>query len=305
MINYIIISLAVVCFAGQFAFTKLYESTVKQNMISLLVMLIFTSLTGMILYLCVGKFQVQFSTVTLMWAAMLALIMIPYYIVSIYVISLGSLAIYSMFMMLGGMLVPFFYGIVFLDEKITVGKILGTILLSLFIIMQALSAKPKDEVNSAKSSTKRKYLFLTLCLLIFFINGLTGVVAKAHQISKGATNEISFTIISCALTLILSLILFAFFSLKNRNESKEQILLSVKSKPMCIMFLIGAATYTGNFLHLKAASHVPASIQFPLVSGGVILLSALASAFIFKEKSAAKEWISIAGAFLSTVLFAF
>ena len=305
MINYIIISLAVVCFAGQFAFTKLYESTVKQNMISLLVMLIFTSLTGMILYLCVGKFQVQFSTVTLMWAAMLALIMIPYYIVSIYVISLGSLAIYSMFMMLGGMLVPFFYGIVFLVEKITVGKILGTILLSLFIIMQALSAKPKDEVNSAKSSTKRKYLFLTLCLLIFFINGLTGVVAKAHQISKGATNEISFTIISCALTLILSLILFAFFSLKNRNESKEQILLSVKSKPMCIMFLIGAATYTGNFLHLKAASHVPASIQFPLVSGGVILLSALASAFIFKEKSAAKEWISIAGAFLSTVLFAF
>ena len=133
MINYIIISLAVVCFAGQFAFTKLYESTVKQNMISLLVMLIFTSLTGMILYLCVGKFQVQFSTVTLMWAAMLALIMIPYYIVSIYVISLGSLAIYSMFMMLGGMLVPFFYGIVFLDEKITVGKILGTILLSLFM----------------------------------------------------------------------------------------------------------------------------------------------------------------------------
>ena len=305
MINYIIISLAVVCFAGQFAFTKLYESTVKQNMISLLVMLIFTSLTGMILYLCVGKFQVQFSTVTLMWAAMLALIMIPYYIVSIYVISLGSLAIYSMFMMLGGMLVPFFYGIVFLVEKITVGKILGTILLSLFIIMQALSAKPKDEVNSAKSSTKRKYLFLTLCLLIFFINGLTGVIAKAHQISKGATNEISFTIISCALTLILSLILFAFFSLKNRNESKEQILLSVKSKPMCIMFLIGAATYTGNFLHLKAASHVPASIQFPLVSGGVILLSALASAFIFKEKSAAKEWISIAGAFLSTVVFAF
>ena len=305
MINYIIISLAVVCFAGQFAFTKLYESTVKQNMISLLVMLIFTSLTGMILYLCVGKFQIQFSAVTLLWAAILAIIMIPYYIVSIYVMSLGSLAIYSMFMMLGGMLVPFFYGIIFLDEKITVGKIIGTALLSLFIIMQALSASSNDESDSAKSPTKRKYLFFLLCLLIFFINGLTGVVAKAHQMSNGSADEISFTVISCALTLIFSLILFAFFSLKNRSEIKEQITLSLRLKPIYIMLLIGAATYTGNFLHLKAASHVPASIQFPLVSGGVILLSALVSAFIFKEKSSAKEWISITGAFLSTFLFAF
>lgn len=69
--------------------------------------------------------------------------------------------------------------------------------------------------------------------------------------------------------------------------------------------IIGAAAYTGNFLHLKAASTVPASVQFPLVSGGVIVISALVSFFIFREKLSWKEWISVAGAFLSTVLFAF
>jgi multidrug transporter EmrE-like cation transporter len=56
---------------------------------------------------------------------------------------------------------------------------------------------------------------------------------------------------------------------------------------------------------LLAADKVPASIQFPLVSGGVIVLSALVSNFIFKEKLSKKEWISILGAFISTVLFAF
>jgi multidrug transporter EmrE-like cation transporter len=71
------------------------------------------------------------------------------------------------------------------------------------------------------------------------------------------------------------------------------------------MTLIGATAYTGNFLHLLAASDVPASVQFPLVSGGVIVLSALVSAFLFKEKLSKKEWLSIAGAFASTVLFAF
>jgi multidrug transporter EmrE-like cation transporter len=56
---------------------------------------------------------------------------------------------------------------------------------------------------------------------------------------------------------------------------------------------------------LLAANDVPASVQFPLVSGGVIVLSALVSFFAFKEKMSVKEWISIGGAFLSTVLFAF
>ena len=39
--------------------------------------------------------------------------------------------------------------------------------------------------------------------------------------------------------------------------------------------------------------------------GGVIVLSALASKLIFKEKITSKEWISVAGAFVSTLLFAF
>ena len=78
-----------------------------------------------------------------------------------------------------------------------------------------------------------------------------------------------------------------------------------KIKPLAVMSLIGAAAYTGNFLHLKAASTVPASVQFPLVSGGVIVISAFVSFLVFREKLSKKEWISIAGAFVSTVLFAF
>ena len=61
MINYIIISLAVVCFAGQFAFTKLYEGAVRQTALTALVMLIGTSLIGALLFLFVGGFRVQIT----------------------------------------------------------------------------------------------------------------------------------------------------------------------------------------------------------------------------------------------------
>ena len=301
MINYIIISLAVVCFAGQFTFTKLYEGALRQTTITALVMLIETSLIGAMLFLFVGGFQVQFTPSSALLALCLAVVMVPYYMIGIKVLSLGSLAVYSMFMMLGGMLVPFFYGVWLLDEPLSVAKIVGTLLLSLFIIIQSLC-----QGNTAVSERKRcGGLFILLCVLIFFINGATGVIAKAHQLSADPVDEVSFTVTSCALTALLSTLMLPFACLKSKGTAKAEITSSLMPKPLLSMSLIGVAAYVGNFLHLKAAAAVPASVQFPLVSGGVIVLSALVSAFVFRERLSVKEWIAVGGVCASTVLFAF
>ena len=305
MIAYVIILLAVFCFAGQFAFTKFYESSVKQTNVTAIVMLVFTSVIGTVLYLFIGGFRVEVSSVSIFWAVLFALVMIPYYMIGIKVLSLGSLAVYGMFMMLGGMLVPFFYGVWFLRESVSVAQILGTVLLTGFIILQAISQSAPKETNREKQSARKKIIFFVLCLIIFFLNGLTGVIAKAHQIDGRAVDEVSFTVISCALTAVFSLALLGFEFLRGSRQKAEEVRMTLKAKPLLVMTLIGATTYTGNFLHLLAASDVPASVQFPLVSGGVIVLSALFSFFIFREKLFRKEWISIAGAFVATVLFAF
>ena len=298
MIYYIIIILAVVCFTAQFGFTKSYEKEVKRTLANTLIMVAVTNFVGALLFLIVGGFKIQFSAVSLFWAVALAAVMIPYFIIGVKVLSLGSLAIYSMFMMLGGMLIPFFYGVLFLKEELTLSKTAGTVLLSLFIVLQALWQI--DEENQELTKGKKGVFFL-LCLLIFFLNGMTGVVAKAHAINRQAVDAISFTVISCVLTSALSLIFLLPCGKKIKLAFKENL----RFKPVLIMILLGAAAYTGNFLHLKAASFVPASVQFPLVSGGVIVLSALVSVLFFKEKISKKEWISIAGAFVSTFLFAF
>lgn len=300
--EYILILLAVACFAAQFAFTKLYEGAAGQTATASLVMLVGTSLVGALIFFCAGGFYVSFSPISTLWAASFAVIMIPYYMIGIKVLSLGSLAIYSMFMMLGGMLVPFFYGILFLSEPITVGKAAGTVLLTVFIVLQAVWQKSSD---GEKKGGKTKYLFFILCLVIFFINGMTGVIAKAHSISAGAVDEASFTATYCAMTAILSLLILLISCLKNGREKAKIIKGALKAKPLAVMALLGAAAYGGNFLQLLAADKVPASVQFPLVSGGVIVLSALVSALIFREKISKKEWISVAGAFVSTFLFAF
>ena len=301
MTDYFLIFLAVVLFAAQFAFTRCYQEEVKQSTVAALMLLVVIDLVGALQYLLVGGFRVEISPVSLIWAVLMALTMLPYYVVGIQVLSLGSLAIYSMFMMLGGMLVPFFYGILFLDEAVSWGKITGAVLLTVFIVLQAAS----QPATGKKAAGWKRYLFFALCLVIFFVNGLTCVIAKAHQISVGSVDEVSFTVLSCGLTALLSALLLPFAFQKDRAKAAEEVKQMFRWKPLLLMVCIGIAGYTGNFLHLIAAGNVPASVQFPLVSGGVIVLSALVSAFLFREKLSAREWLSVAGAFVSTVLFAF
>ena len=301
MTDYILILLAVVCFAGQFAFTKLYESSVKQTAITSLVMLIETGMIGALLFLFVGGFRIQITPVSLLFAICFAVVMIPYYMLGIKALSLGSLAVYSMFMMLGGMLVPFFYGVCFLNEPISVSKIVGTVLLSLFMIMQSFSHGDGEETSKKKNGG----LFIFICIMIFFINGATGVIAKAHQLSEKPIDEISFTVISCALTSLFSAFALLFACMKNKAIARIRLASTLRLRPLIAMSLIGVTAYVGNFLHLKAASTVPASVQFPLVSGGVIVLSAVISAFAFRERLSFKEWIAVGGVCASTILFAF
>ncbi|MDD6478369.1 MAG: hypothetical protein PUF48_00945 [Oscillospiraceae bacterium] len=276
----------------------------KQTIGTTLVMLVVTGTIGFALYCIINGFSVQVSQISLFWAVALALLMIPHYTIGIKVLSLGSLAIYSMFMMLGGMLVPFFYGILFLNETLSIGKILGSVLLTVCIILQAILQKPSAEADE-KSPSRQKGKFLFLCMAAFFINGFTGVIAKAHGISEGAVDAISFIVIYCGIMAIFSFVLLLLFLLKDGRTKWEESKKTLKRKPFFLMVALGVVAYTGNFLHLKAAVNVPASVQFPLVSGGVIVLSSVIAALAFKERISAKEWISLAGACVATALFAF
>ena len=303
MSDYILLVLAIVCFSLQFVFMRFYEKSVDQNMTNMLIMLVVVNIFGALLYLALGGFNINYSAFSIFWASVYAIIMIPYFLLGIKVLSLGSLAIYSIYMMLGGMFVPFLYGIIFLQEEVTIGKILGCMGFIICVILQYVCNTDKEK-DKEKKSKKDTLIFLALCLLIFFINGFTGVIAKVHQIDYRAIDEISFTVISCAITAIISFIMLVISILINRKKVLK-IKLSLKVKPLLIMLLLGVAMHTGNFFHLKAAINVPASVQFPLVSSGVIVLSAICSFFVFKEEIKGKERVALVCAFISAFLFAF
>ena len=301
--HYFVMLLAVLMFAAQFSFTKVYGELVAQKTSQTLIMMIFISIIGTVMYLIIGGFRVSFSPYLIFWAVAFAATMIPYYVLGIHVLSIGSVAIYSMFMMLGGMLLPFVYGVIFLDEPLTLGKGIGCVVLTAAIFLQAM-VQNSDSVNQPKKGNK-KGVFILLCIAIFILNGLTAIIAKAYLVADPQPDEVGFTVVSCFLTALFSLLMLIPTACKKPRALFFEIKSACKPSLLLCMTAIGIATYTGNFLQLKAAAKLPASVQFPMVSGGVIVFSAIASAKIFKEKISTKELFCIIAACASTVLFAF
>lgn len=303
--DYIILVFAAVCFAVQFGFNKLYEDSIKQTTLTALVLPLIIGLVGVVQCFIISGFSIEITPISFILAIAMAVAFVPCYVLGIKVLSIGNLAIYSMFMMLGGMLVPFFYGVFFLGEEISLSCGIGSIFLAGFIIAQALiqnSAMAKKHCSSKKD----RVLFLVLCTAIFFLNGMTGVVAKMHETADKAISEANFTFLYSLVTAVMSLLLLvAALIFGERKRKCIEIKTAMTKKPLLSMVGLGVMTNTGNFLLLIAAERLPASVQFPFTSGGVILLSSLVSAFIFKEKLAAKEWLTVVGASLSTVLFLF
>ena len=156
--SYIFLSFAVFCFATQFAFNKVYEGSIKQTTATAITLPLIIGIVGVIQCAFMCGFSITVTPTSLILAVAMALAFIPCYVLGIKVLNIGSLAIYSMFMMLGGMLVPFFYGILFLNEEVTLCKIFGSILLTLFIILQAFWQQPNDtdDTESVQAGKNKK-----------------------------------------------------------------------------------------------------------------------------------------------------
>lgn len=155
----------------------------------------------------------------------------------------------------------------------------------------------------------------------FFINGGMSIVSKAHQININALPTYDFLIWNYLFQFALSAICFCIYMLvdkKNttqsaviKEEENTENLVSVKSKRGIIFqsLLIAAAfsviSGIGFLLQLNAAKNLPASMLYPFVTGGSIILTALAVGIFYKEKIDRKTWFSLALLLIGTILFIF
>lgn len=300
MIYYIMLIAASFLFGSQFMVTKSFEKnngkTLASSIEFSILYSLFASVIFIVIHLISSGTTFNFNLFSVFMAFGLAVVNVSCSVIGIKALAMGNIAIYSLFMMSGGMIVPFLSGVIFLKESVSVFKIIGMAIMIFALCIPVFFKNAKDE----KKGTLAFYL---LCVLLFFFNGLSSTFSKLNSVRENATLGAQFTFLTFGIQLVLSIIALALIRAFSKNKNEKTVLF----KPISIKLgaAFGAVNGTAFLLSAISAEHVPAVAQYPLITGATIIFSCILSAIIYREKPTKTQIWQIAISFLATILFMF
>ena len=296
--EYLLLVIVALSLGANFCIQKLYQSRIKHLFHGAFIATFVSGFLVALLFLIITAFKPEFTWFSFGMAALYTSLCAFYSLLGYKIMSIGKVAVYTLFLMLGGMFLPFLYGVIFLNESISLFKILALVILIGALIMPVLE---KSEGDKPKNK-----LFYILCFIVFIANGFVSITSKAHQINVNAVNSNSFMVWVAVCNLIISIIVLTVSFIKaGKTQSGEIVKNVVTPKNIGILVLSAAVGNVGGFLIIYCAKTVDASVLFPLVTCGAIIATAVFGRLFFKEKIGRYALISVLLAVAATVLFIF
>lgn len=282
MIYYLMIIVSVCLFSTQFLLNNEYRKENGNTFNSSLKFSLYASISGFIALAIINKFHFEISLFSAAVAAVYSMVCIALIYSSIKAFTYANLSVYSVFSMIGGMLLPFVYGILCGEEF----KLIRVVCCLLIAVCVTLA------LNKTEHSKKAVKYYIA----VFILNGMVGVISKFHQsFTEICVDSGSFMMLTKIFAFVFSVILILMQKEKNFAVSKKAGLFAV---------LYSVVNSIGNLFLLMALLHIPASVQYPIVTGGTIVISTLIG-LIRREKITKREILAAVVAFFATVFMAF
>ena len=282
MIYYGILLAAVTMFSFQFLFNGIFEKEYGNGLRAMFVFSAGSSLVGFLILFVINGFKFEFTWFSALMSFFAALDSIGYTYFSLKALGRINLSLYSMFSMLGGMILPSVVGILFYNEELTVGKGICYALLLMSLLL-----------SSEKGEKKSGYIYY---MGVFVLNGMSGVLSTIFQNAPYEKTSAAGYSMLIALTALVICLLFLPF-VKGSGER-------LTKKAVVSMGGYGVLCRVGNYLLLIALAHLPASAQYPFVTGGVMIISTIISMFT-KNKPSKREITGVAISFAALIILMF
>lgn len=278
MLDYVMILSAVVMFGVQFLFNARYQRSAGNTLLSTMVFSVLAGAVGMVGLLLINGCSLSVTPFTFLMAALSALNSLAFSYCAIQALGKINLSLFSVFSMIGGMLLPFAAGLLFFGEKMTVAKGLCFAIVAIGMLFTIR----KGEKGGA-------YIYY---IGVFVFNGLSGVFSMMYQkLPYAHGTAADYSILSGLLKLVIALaILGVLVGIK-----KQKIRLSLAGgfdAAAC-----GLLSAVANWLLLLSLVHVDGSLQYPLVTGGVMIVSTVIG-FFTKKKPEKRDCFAVGVTFI-------
>lgn len=186
-------------------------------------------------------------------------------------------------------------GVLFFNEDLQLTQVFG---IALMIACLILSVK-KEEGEQKKKTIKWFVISIASCICC----GGVGIMQKVHQ-SSGHKNELTMFLITaflCSFMFSVFNLIVAYF---RRNKPEEKLFNKKTSiLTVCVIFIAGGiAIALNNLINLYLSGVVESAVFFPIVNGGGLILTTVASIIFFKEKLTVRQWIGLGLGIAATLL---
>lgn len=262
--NYFLMAVTTAAISAQSLTTKQYNK--KTN--APIIFTVMSAISALLVFLISSEFKLSFNFETLLYSLFFALCYSSALLGITVAIASGPLSI-SALIQSYALIIPTFYGILFLGEQVKTTTVIGFILLviSLFAVNYI-----KGDKNTQKISKK----WIIAIIFAFIGNGMCSTVQKIQQVASGGKYKSELMIGALIITAIM-LLPIAFFTEKNKIKT------SVK-KGWYWAAACGIANGIVNLLVMILGGKLPVSLLFPVISAGGIILSSAISLLFYKEK---------------------
>ena len=280
---YGVLALSSIMFGFMFFFKQMYSINYKEeNTIRAMAIFNFIGgIIGIISLLIVNGFRFEYTHFSLIMAVISTINTMLFSFCSLKAFGKINLSLYSVFSMLCGMALPFAAGILFYDEPLTLGKGLcfAIITLALFLTVE-------------KREGKSGWIYYAG---VFICNGMAGVISKAFQAAPfEKTSSAGYSILCSVCGLAFGLILVIIYkpSFKKLNW---KVLVGLGGS--------NALSRIANWMILVALSYLPASAQYPFITGGTMVVSTVI-AYVTHQHPSKKEIAAVALSVVAMVIVA-
>ena len=269
----------VVLYSLQTLFCKFYSDNYpgKQELSSP-VLCVTQSISIALLSFAFIGFKFDISLLSFVFGALNAAVLFGYNTSLIKAGERGSYAFMNMMMLFGGIFVPLVY------SSVVIGGF-PSIIQCAAIIAMIVACLLMNVENIKLGGTKISYF--VFCLLLFLFNGLYGVLLKAQD-RYNANESQEMVIVSYGLMGVIALIQLLF---KEKKAALKAFRFNKKSAIYLALFLIISGLAVNVLVLLL--SQINETVLYTVDNGGVMMLSAVYSITLFKEKATPLKIIGI------------
>ena len=182
----------------------------------------------------------------------------------------GSYAFMCISYLFGGLIVPLVYNSASLGNPISIWQIIAiAVMLLSFVLMNY------EDINLHNTPVS----YYVYCALLFISNGAYGTFLKMQSVNNDAEST-QMIIITFALMGVMA---FITLLLKEKKSTLAAFKINKSAIVPLVLCLIIAAAAINLLVYILPL--IDLALLFPVEDGGVMVVSALFSIFIFKEKT--------------------